>query len=132
MALAKKNNIAKKKKVVFVVEDDAFLVKAYQIKFAKEGVEIWVAADGNEALTFLAKEPPNMVLLDLMLPGASGFDVLAAIRASKTWGKVPVVVVTNLGQDQDIKRCQDLGIEDYMVKVNLRINDVVEKVKKYL
>jgi two-component system alkaline phosphatase synthesis response regulator PhoP len=127
-----KKNIAAKKKIIFIVEDDAFLVKAYQLKFAKEGAEIWVASDGNEAVEYLKKDSPSVVLLDLMLPGISGFDVLAAIRNDARWKKTPVVVLTNLGQTEDKKRCEDLGIDDYIVKANTKINEVAEKVRKYL
>ena len=131
MATNKKEKI-EKKKVILVVEDDSFLVKAYQVKFEKEGIEVLVATDGKEALAFLEKEPPNVVLLDLMLPILSGFDVLVAIRKNSKWKKVPVLVLSNLGQSEDIKKCQELGIEDYIVKANVRINEVVEKVKKFL
>jgi len=129
---AKQNKTKEKKKVVFVIEDDLFLVKAYKIKFQKEGAEVWVSTDGKEALSFLEREPPNIVLLDLMLPGLSGFEVLAAIRENERWKNVPVIILTNLGQPQDIERGKQLGIEDYIVKANVKIDDVVKKVKKYL
>lgn len=122
----------KTKKVIFIVEDEALLVKAYQAKFEKEKAEVWVASDGKEALGFLKKEAPSVVLLDLMLPGISGFDILEAIRKNDKWKKVPVIVLTNLGQLQDVERCRALGIEDYIIKANSRISDVAEKVKKYL
>ncbi len=117
------------KKIVFVVEDDVFLVKAYQTKFAKEGMEVWVASDGKEALTYLEKTPPSVVLLDLMLPQVSGFDILEAIRKSPTWAKTPVLILSNLGQVQDIERGKQLGATDYIVKANVKINDIVAKVK---
>ncbi|MEK7097924.1 MAG: response regulator [Patescibacteria group bacterium] len=121
-----------KKSVIFIVEDDVLLVKAYQAKFEKEKAEVWVASDGKEAFSFLKKETPNIVLLDLMLPGASGFDILEAIRKNDKWKKVPVIVLTNLGQLQDVERCKALGIDDYIVKANSKISDVAEKVKKYI
>lgn len=120
------------KKIVFVVEDDVFLVKAYQMKFQKEGMEVWVATNGKAALSFLEKEPPNVVLLDLMLPGMSGFEVLAAMRANERWKNVRVLILSNLGQPQDIARGKELKIVDYLVKANVKIAEVVEKVKKYL
>jgi len=121
-----------KKKIVFIIEDDLFLVKIYRYELEKEGVEIWTSADGKEALTFLEKNPPNIVLLDLMLPGVTGFEILATIRKHDTWKDVPVIVLSNLAQPQDVERCRALGIEEYIVKADLRISDVVEKVKKYL
>jgi DNA-binding response OmpR family regulator len=119
------------KKKVFVVEDDPFLVKAYQMKLSQEGMEVWTATDGKEALKFVAEhEPPNIVLLDLMLPGASGFDILQVIRANETWKKVPVIVLSNLGQSQDVQKAQELGVQDYIVKANTRITEIVDHVRK--
>lgn len=120
-----------KKNVVFVVEDDVFLIKAYQIKLEKEGVEVWVATDGKEALNFLEKQAPNVVMLDLMLPHLSGFDILTEIRKNEHWKDVPVIILTNLGQPQDMERCKQLGVADYIVKANTKINDVMDKVKKF-
>lgn len=132
MPTAKKSAKKKGKSTIFIVEDEVLLVKAYQAKFEKEKAEVWIASDGKEALSYLKKDPPNIVLLDLMLPGVSGFDILEAIRKNDKWKKVPVIVLTNLGQLQDVDRCKALGIEEYIIKANSKINDVAEKVKKYL
>ncbi len=117
-----------KKKVVLVVEDDQFLAKLYQLLLEKQGVEVWTAANGDSALSFLEKEPPNAVVLDLMLPGASGFEVLTALRAKPQWKDTPVLIVSNLGQAEDIKRAEQLAVKDYIVKSNIKIIDVVAKV----
>ena len=129
MTEAKKNN---SKKVVFIVEDDAFLLKAYRVKFEQEGAEVWEAADGKSAISFLEKNPPNIVLLDLMLPGLSGFEVLETIRKHPRWKNVPVIILSNLGQEQDIEQGKKLGIADYIIKADVKISDVISKVKKYL
>lgn len=120
------------KKNVLVIEDDLFLVKTYQVRFKAEGIDVAAATDGKEALALLQKDPPNLILLDLMLPNVSGFDVLSAIKKSERWKKVPVVIVSNLGQAEDVNRGKELGAADYIVKANVRINDIVEKVKKML
>jgi DNA-binding response OmpR family regulator len=120
------------KKIVFIVEDDQFLVKAYQIKFKKEGIESWLATDGKEALNFFEKEPPSVVLLDLMLPGLNGFEVLENIRKNEKWKNTPVLILTNLGQEQDMAKGKNLGAADYIIKANTKIDEVVQKVKKYL
>lgn len=126
-------NSTQNKNIVFVVEDDVFLVKAYQIKLEKEGVEVWTANDGKEALSYLErKEVPSVVMLDLMLPHMSGFDILAHIRKNEQWKNVPVIILTNLGQPQDMERCKELGVADYIVKANTKINDVIMKVREYL
>lgn len=120
------------KKTILIVEDDVFLVKVYQVKLQELGVEVLIAQDGNEALKYLEKDPPDLVLLDIMLPGVSGFDLLKAMRDNPRWKNVAVIILSNLSQTQDIERGQALGIKEYIVKANVRINDVVEKIKKYL
>ena len=117
---------------MFIVEDDIFLIKAYQIKFSNEGFNVTIAADGEEALPYLDKDPADIVLLDLMLPGMSGFDVLQAIRKSPKWSKVPVIILSNLGQQQDIDKGRALGANDYIIKTNIKISDIVGKVREYL
>ena len=120
------------KKTVFVIEDDMLLIKAYQIKFEKEGVTVWTATDGKEAFSYLDKPCPDVVLLDLLLPGISGFDILTSIRKNDRWKDVPVLVLTNLGQSSDVEKAKALGVTDYLVKANTKINDIVGRVKKYL
>ena len=120
------------KKPIFIIEDDPFLVKAYQLKFSQEGYEVLTAMDGKEALSFLDREPAGVVLLDLMLPGASGFDILTAMRGNDRWKDVPVIILSNLGQAQDIAHGKELGAQDYLVKANVVMEEVVERVKKYV
>ncbi len=124
---------AQNKKVVLIIEDDQFLVRLYQLELAKKGLETWVATDGATAVALLAKESPNAVLLDLMLPGGmNGFDVLSAIRANEKWKNVPVIIVSNLGQEEDMKRAETLGVKDYTIKANMHLNDIIERVAKYV
>ncbi|AKM78162.1 MAG: Response regulator receiver domain protein [Candidatus Wolfebacteria bacterium GW2011_GWC2_46_275] len=120
------------KKKILIVEDDSFIVKAYQIRFENDNFDVFIATTGTDALHYLDKEPVDVVLLDLMLPGVSGFDVLMAIRKNNIWKNVPVIILSNLGQTEDIQRGKDLGATDYIVKANARINEVADKVKRYL
>lgn len=121
------------KKIVLVVEDDLLLVQAYKIKLEKEGMEILMATNGKEALTFLEKDPPNVVLLDLLLPGLNGFEFLSAVRKNEKWKSVPVIILTNLTQsEENLKIAKDLGAVDYIVKAEIKIGDIIEKVKKYI
>ena len=119
-------------KAVFIIEDDMFLMKAYQIKFEKENISVWTATDGREALEYLSKDPPAVILLDLMLPGMDGFEILENLRKNDKWKSVPVIVLTNLSQAEDYEKAKAMGVDDYLVKANTKINDIVEKVKKYL
>jgi DNA-binding response OmpR family regulator len=123
---------AQKKPVILIVEDDQFMLKAHEIKFTHEGFDLWFAKDGEEALGFLDRDCPDVVLLDLMLPHTSGFDVLIAIRENAKWKDVPVLVMTNLGQPQDLEKAKSLGANDYLIKANTKISEVVKKVREYL
>jgi len=116
---------------VLIVEDDAFLVRVYEVKLKKAGARVWVAADGDKALAFLSRTPPSAVILDLMLSGTSGFDVLEAIRKNDKWKKVPVFILTNLGQPQDIERGKELGATEYIIKTNTKIEALIDKIKTY-
>src|SRR3990167_2348279 len=119
----------KKARTVLVVEDDEFLLKAYNIKLKKEGFEVWLARDGKEAIAYLKKDPPDIVLLDLMLPYLNGFEVLEKLRTTPKWQKVPVLITTNLGQPEDKDRALKLGATDYLIKTNVKIDEIVKKIK---
>ncbi|OGM93727.1 hypothetical protein A2524_01330 [Candidatus Wolfebacteria bacterium RIFOXYD12_FULL_48_21] len=124
--------MSEQKRTILIIEDDSFLVKAYQLRFEKEDMSVETVTTGTDALARLNQAPPHVVLLDLMLPGASGFDILAALRKLPAWKNVPVIILSNLGQPEDIKRAKDLGANDYVIKANMRINEVADVVKKYL
>ena len=120
------------KKTVLIIEDDVFLQKAYEAKFKKEGIELWTALDGDEALKLLPKDPPNLILLDIMLPGLSGFDVLEQIRKNDKWKDVPVLILSNLSQAEDVEKGKKLGAKEYIIKAETKINDVLGLVRKHL
>jgi len=130
---ANQNKGDKGGKLILLIEDDTLLVKAYEAKFKKEGLNVWIITNGTEALKCVEKDPPALVLLDLMLPGASGFDVLRAIKNNEKWKNVSVVVLTNLGQNQDIERIKEIGeVKEYIIKANVKMSEIIEKVKGYL
>lgn len=121
-----------KKKTILIVEDDIFLVKAYQIKLKAEGFDTLLAKDGTEVMDFLKQEPTDLIILDLMLPGVSGFDVLEIIKKNSKWKNIPVLVVSNLGQEEDMEKVKLMGAKEYIIKSSVKISDIVEKIKKYL
>ena len=120
------------KKTLLVIEDEEFLVKAYKTILEQEDIDVLVARNGDEAIAFLERDPPDLVLLDLMLPGMDGFEVLQALRANEHWKQVPVIVTTNLGQAKDLERTKQLGATDYWVKADTTMDEIIEKVKQYL
>ena len=117
---------------ILVVEDDKFLANAYRVKLEKTGFEVRIAMDGEEGSVAAAEFEPDLILLDIMLPGISGFDVLEAIRKNDKWKSVPVLILSNLGQAEDIEKGKKLGVKEYIIKANAKINEVIELVRKYL
>ena len=103
----------KDKPYILVVDDDPNISRLEQLYLEKEGYEVKVAADGNEAIESFRKLPPDLVLLDVMLPGTDGYEVLKAIRKS---GSIPVIRVTAKGETFDKVLCLELGADDYIVK----------------
>jgi len=124
------NQPAPGKLKVLVVEDDQFLQKILLLKFAAEGFEVSGAADGEEALKRILAEAPNIVLLDLILPKMNGFDVLTEIRTNPQTRQLPVIVLSNLGQEEDIRRARNLGALDFLVKSDVSIQEIVQRVKE--
>ncbi len=120
------------KKIIMIVEDDPALVAAYEVKFAQEGYELLIATDGKQALDMLPGKVAHVVLLDLMLPEVSGFDVLSAMKKDSRWQNVPVIILTNLSDDKDVAHGKELGASDYLVKANMNIADILSRVKQEL
>lgn len=117
---------------VLIVEDEDFLVRALKDNLVSEGHTVSVAMDGEAAFVELAKKKPSLILLDLLLPKKNGFDVLREIRSNPEYQHIPVVILSNLGEDSEIKRALELGANDYFVKSQHPIQEVMEKVKEYL
>jgi len=116
---------------ILLVEDDPFLSSLLQLKLQKENFKVIRAADGEEAINLLTQQglKPNLMLLDLILPKRNGFEVLETIRQDPQLEKLPVIIISNLGQPSDIERGKSLGVIDYFVKARLSIDDLVNKVK---
>ena len=120
------------KKKVMIVEDDEHISKVYEIKLAKEGFVTSLAVDGDDAVAKITSEKPDMILLDLMIPKKDGFGVLEDIKKVPELASIPVIVLSNLGQQADQNRALGLGANEYLVKVDYPIQEVVNRVKKYL
>ncbi len=123
-------NIMNKK--VMIVEDDEHISKVYEIKLRKEGLVTVLARDGEEAVVKIISEKPDLIILDLMLPKRDGFWVLEEIKKNPETAGIPVIVLSNLGQKGDQERALALGANEYLVKVDYPIQDVIDKVKGYL
>jgi|SRR3989304_2807681 len=120
------------KKLILVVEDDKFIARAYKDGLERFGYMVEAAYDGYEALDKIKLTTPDLVLLDLIIPGLDGFGVLEQIRKMQEMKDVPVLVLSNLSQDSDVHKAKDLGATDYMTKATFSMKEVLEKVKGYL
>lgn len=118
---------------VCIIEDDVFINKAYSSKFAHEHIAIKIAEDGEEGMQLLkSADKPFLILLDLMLPKRNGFELLEGIKKDSAIKNIPVIIMTNLGQEADAKRGLALGAAEYLVKANIKIDEIIKKVKEYL
>ena len=117
---------------ILVVEDDKYLINAYRVKLTKAGFDVQLATDGDEALTLLSSFKPDLVLLDLILPIRDGFSVLTEMKKQPLWSKIPVIIASNLGQKEDIDRGMKLGASDYIVKSDMTLVAIIEKIKRVL
>lgn len=117
---------------VLVIEDEEILAKILQEKFKAADFESEIAGDGDVALSIARKFMPDIIVLDLILPKKDGFQVLKELKANSDLKKIPVIILSNLGQEEEIKRGFDLGAADYLVKAQNPIKAVIERVKNYL
>lgn len=119
-------------KKVLVIEDDRFLSSLMKARLEKEGFSTAQAFDGEQAYSFLKQEKPDLIILDLIMPKMSGFELLENISVDPQISQVPVMILSNLGQESDIQKVKRLGATQYFVKVKTSIDELVEKVKDLL
>ena len=119
-------------KTVLIVEDDVFLMSLLKNRMESEGFSVLAAKDGEEAIKVLKEIKPDLILLDIILPGRSGFEVLEEMKSDPQIQNSPVMIISNLGQDIDIDRGKNLGALEYFVKARSSMDDVVEKVGSFL
>lgn len=119
-------------KKILVAEDNGFLTKIYEVKLESEGYSVIKASDGEETVTLTKSEKPDLVILDLIMPKKSGFDALDEIKADPETKDIPILILSNLGQDEDIKKGLDKGASDYLVKTNSTIEEVMGKISEYM
>lgn len=117
---------------VVLVEDDKFLLEVLIFRLKDEGFDAIPVDNGETAYATIKKETPKIVLLDLLLPKKNGFEVLQELKADPVTNPIPVVILSNLGQQTDLDKGRQLGAVDYLVKANFSIGDIVAKIKQYL
>jgi two-component system, chemotaxis family, chemotaxis protein CheY len=119
-------------KKVLVIEDEEFLRKLIATKLVNSNYEVIEAVDGEDGLKKIKETKPDIVLLDLILPGMDGFTFLEKIKDDPETKEIPVIILSNLGQKEEIERGLKLGAKDFLVKANLTPKDIIEKIKNII
>ena len=120
------------KKKILLVEDDMALSAVYRSRLEIEGFDVREANNGEDALSATVEYRPDLILLDVMMPKISGFDVLDILRNTPETANVRIIMLTGLSQPKDKERAESLGVDDYLVKSQVVIGDVVARVKHHL
>lgn len=120
------------KKKILLVEDDSALANVYISRLKAEGFDVRHVNNGEDALAAAVEYKPDLILLDAMMPKVSGFDVLDILRNTPETANIQIIMLTALSQDSDKQRAKDLGADDYLVKSQVVIADVVERIKHHL
>lgn len=117
---------------IAIIEDDPVISQMYRMKFEADGFDVQLANDGERGVALVEAYAPDMILMDLQMPKMNGAEALAVIRKSE-WGKnIPVIILTNLGEEEAPKEIRGLGIHSYIVKADLTPRQVVQRVKEAL
>lgn len=117
---------------VLIVEDDVFLLNIYKTKFEFEGFKVSTAENGEVGFKEAKKKSPDLILLDILMPKMDGFTFLAEMKKEKIIQNIPVILLTNLGQKDDVQKGLELGAKDYIIKAHFKPSEVVDKVRKVL
>jgi len=115
-----------------MIEDEKFLIQPLEITFRKNNWDLAVATTGEEGLVLAKKSRPELILLDLVLPKMDGYEVLRILKADPETSGIPVLIVSNLAREAEIKKGLTGGAVDYIVKANFSMNALIEKVAEYL
>jgi DNA-binding response OmpR family regulator len=120
------------KKKILIIEDEDMLSTMYKVKFENEGYEAYTASNGADGLEMAPKILPNLILLDIIMPKIDGFAVLKKLKEDPKTKDIPVIMLTNLGQDEDISRGKEMGSAGYLIKANNTPAEVVDKTKGFI
>lgn len=115
-------------KKILIIEDDKFLRELIAKKLTKEGYDTTEAVDGEEGIKKIKEDKPDLILLDLILPGIDGFEVLSKIKEDPILALIPVIILSNLGQREDVERGLKLGAVDYLIKAHFTPGEIIDKI----
>ncbi|MAF14169.1 MAG: response regulator [Parcubacteria group bacterium] len=120
-----------KKVKILIIEDDKSLVRIIEEALDIDKFKVVLALSADEGLDKAFLEKPDLIVLDIMLPGQSGFNCLKKLKENKKTKNIPVIILSNLGQDEEIRQGQKLGAIDYLVKADFTIDEIINKIVKY-
>ena len=127
--------MSSEKKIILLIEDEPFLSSLLKNRLQREKFEMLMAKDGEEAIKILKSSEPNLVLLDIILPKKSGFEILEDLKSDPELidkREIPIIIISNLSQPEDIQKSKDLGAIEYFVKAKTSIDDLVSKIKTFV
>lgn len=119
-------------KKILIAEDEAILSTLLEKKLIEEGYQIFVAEDGEKTMEILNKEEVDLLLLDIIMPKKSGFEVMEEMKKDSKLSKIPVIIISNSGQPVELSKIKELGAKDWLIKTKFSPQEVVEKVKKQI
>jgi DNA-binding response OmpR family regulator len=124
--------VTKKKNKILIVEDEEAIANMYKLKLQEEGFEVILTNRGSEAIELATKEQPVVILLDIIMPEMDGFSVLQELKAQEELKKIPVFMLTNLGQEADFVKGKKLGAENYFIKSQHTPTQIITEIKNFL
>ncbi|MEK7090142.1 MAG: response regulator [Patescibacteria group bacterium] len=119
-------------KKVLIVEDDFLLLEILSKKFIKSGFDVNIAINGEECMKVLKSRKPDIIILDIVMPVMDGFEVLQQMRSLAELSSIPVIVLSNLGREEDVQKAKSMGAKDFLVKSNFTTQEIVDKVSNML
>ncbi len=119
-------------KKILIAEDDRFLANAYRVKLTHDGFDVRITFDGHETIKATKEFKPDLLILDIIMPMQDGFSVIEELRADSEFAKLPILIASNLGQTEDMKKAKSLGANEYIVKSQIKLEEIVGKIKKIL
>ncbi len=130
--LNSKNQTSSSRKKILIIEDDRFLRELIARKLSDEGFVVTEAMDGEEGLKMVREIKPDLVLLDLILPSIDGFEVLSQMKEDEKLKSIPVIILSNLGQKEEVEKGLKMGAVDYLIKAHFTPGEITEKIKNNL
>ena len=119
-------------KKILIVEDETFISSLVKARLEKEGFEVVQAFDGEEGLRLLKAEKPDLIILDLIMPKSSGFELMEQLNINVEFNQIPLMILSNLAQESDIQKAKNLGAREFFIKIRTSIDDVVARAKELM